>query len=367
MLEEALASEDDKGVVLLPPIMARQGQAPGPNVTTTLLHALAHRDPWVRVSAAVTLARRRDRAALPRLIERYGQEKESKARATLAATILASGAGSGTDLAAHAGTSATDLWWCVLAHRTRDLSAVDRLVSIATDPSGLWTVRRAAIAAAGRLPYETALARIEFSVMAERSPFTLDHHRSLAVHDAITTVIPQAIWSFRQFYRGDRAGFISCFEPYFEGCWKGTLDPTGLPSGADAAGWLYDAIVRGGGPEGAALNQLLNSLHAPLLQAAVLRSLRLCGRPDRIDVHLARARHVWVAVRALLERFKFPERGPALGRRLQIVVAEAEWANDRVVNDLLNKLATLPVAKMGSDPAAVPAPSPPPFVASLLT
>ncbi|WP_287881878.1 HEAT repeat domain-containing protein [Aquitalea sp.] len=365
VLEEALASEDDIGWTGLPSIIVRQGQAPGPNVTAALLQALAHGNPHVRLSAAITLARRRDRAALPRLIERYGQEEALEVQTMLATTILASGAGSTADLAAHIGTPAADLWWCVLAHRTRDLSAADRLVSIATDPHQLWSVRRAAIAAAGRLPYEAALVRIESSVMAERSPFTQDHHRSLLAHDAMTTILPQAAWGLRQFYRGDRAGFVSCFEPYFEGSWQRTLDPTDLPSSTDAAGWLYDVLVCGGDLDSARLDQLLNSLHAPLLQAAVLRSLRLCGRLDRLDVHLAAASHVWMALRALLERSKFPERGPALGQKLQALVMGTTWADDRVVNELLNQLATSPVLNAGSMPAAVPTSTPPSVISPL--
>ena len=367
VLEEALASGDDRRDVLLPPIISRQGQAPGPNVTAALLQALGHRNPWVRLSAATTLARRRDRAALPRLIERYGQEQTSEVQAVLATSILASGAGSTADLAARTGTPATDLWWCVLAHRTRDATAADRLVSLATDPAQLWQVRRAAIAAAGRLPYEAALLRIEPSVMAERSPLTLDHHRSLLAHDAIAAIIPEASWGLGQFYQGDRAGFVGCFEPYFEGSWRRTLDPTGLPSATDAACWLYDALVGGGSPKSAALDQLLNSLHGPLLQAAVLRSLRLCARPDRIDAHLAAAGHVWLALRALLERSKFPERGPALGQRLQALVAGAAWADDRAVNELLNQLATSSVASGGAGPAVVPALTPAPLATPALT
>ena len=367
MLEEALASDDDNGATLLPSIIARQGQQPGHNVTGALLQALAHRNPIVRVSAVTTLARRRDRAALSRLIERYGQEEVPEVQAILATTILASGAMSTADLAARTGAPAIDLWWCTLAHRTRDLSAADRLVSIATDPGQSWQVRRAAIAAAGRLPYETALAHIEPSVMAEQSPFTLDHNRSLMAHNAITAIIPEAVRGLRQFYQDDRAGFVGCFEPCFEGFWKNALDPTDLPSGKDVAGWLHDVLVRECGTDSAALDQLINSLHVPLLQGAVLRSLRLCGRPDRIDTHLAAANHVWVAVRALLERSKFLERGPALGQRLQALVAGAAWADDRVVNDVLNRLATSPVANGGSGPAAVPAPTPPPLVASPLT
>jgi len=151
----------------------------------------------------------------------------------------------------------------------------------------LWQVRRAAIAAAGRLPYEAALAQIEPSVMAERSSPT----------------------------RG------------------GPPLPTDLAS--------------------ATPDQVVNAIHKPLLQAAVLRGLRLCGRPDRIEANLATADHEWIATKALSELSKLPERGPALGRRLRDLIAGATWADDRVVNALLDRLEVAPVPNIGSRPAAV--------------
>lgn len=367
VLEEALASEDDKGVVWLPLIIVRQGQAPGPKVTAVLLQALAHRDSRVRLSAAITLTRRRDRAALPKLIELYRQEEAPEVQAILATTILASGAGSTADLAALAGTTAADLWWCVLAHRTRDLDAADRLVSIATDSSQRWQIRMAAIAAAGRLPYEAALARIELIIMATWSPFSLDQHRSLLAHNVLMLILPEAARGYKQFFQGNRLGFISFFEPYFEGHWKETLDSSGLPSATETAGWLYDSLDGRDKPEDSALNELSNSLHGPLLQAAVLRSLRLCGRADRIDAHLAAADHVWVAVRALSERSKFPERGPALGQKLQALLGEAVWADDRAVGKLINQLSTPPEPNISSEPSASSASTTRPKIASRLT
>ncbi|MBV5650879.1 HEAT repeat domain-containing protein [Pseudomonas aeruginosa] len=355
LLENALASKDDKEAVQIPLIIARQGQALGASASAVLLQALSHRSPQVRLSAALALARRRDRSALSRLIECYRQEAVPELQAILATSVLASGARSVADLTGHMESPAIDLWWCILAHRTRDMCAGNRLVSIATDRRQLWQVRRAAITAAGRLPYEAALVRIEPKVMAEQSPFTLDHHRSLLAHCVMAHIAPLAAWDLERSYQGDRVGFVSCLASYFEESWGGTLDPTGLPSGEDAAGWLYDMLVRGDGQDCSAVDQLLNSLHVPLLQAAVLRSLRLCGRPDRIDVQLGAASHVWLAFRALLERSKFAERGPVLGQRLHALVGGAEWADDRVVKDYLHRLGASTEMDAGEQPAAVSA------------
>lgn len=355
LLESALASQDDKEVAQIPAIIARQGQALGANATVVLLQALSHRSPQVRLSAALALARRRDRSALLRLIECYGQEATPELQTILATAVIASGARSTADLAGHAGAPAIDLWWCILAHRTRDIGAAHRLVSIATDPRQLWQVRRAAITAAGRLPYEAALVRIEPTVMAEQSPFTLDHHRSLLAHCVMAHIAPLAAWDLERSYQGDRTGFVNCFASYFEENWSGTLDSTGLPSGEDAAGWLYDMLACEDGQDCSSVDQLLNSLHLPLLQAAVLRSLRLCGCPERIDVQLGAARHVWLAFRALLERSKFAERGPVLGQRLHTLVAGAEWADDRVVKEYLHRLGASTEMAAGEQPTAVSA------------
>lgn len=353
ILKEALASGDDQVAVRLPGIIARQGQTPGRDATDALLQALFHPKEWVRLSAAYALARRRDHAALPRLVERYGQDELPEIQAVLATAILASGARSAADLAARSHTPAADLWWCVLAHRTRDVSAANRLVAIAIDQTQLWSVRRAAISAAGRLPYEVALARIESAVMEECSPFTIDHHRSLFAHEALTAVLPEAAEGLRQFFQGNRAGFVSCFGPYFEASWQRTLDRSDLPSGADTAGWLYDALVDEAGKASPG-EQLHNALHIPLLQAAVLRALRIQGRWDRIDAHLAAASHVWLAVRALMERSRFPERGLELGQSLQTAIAQAAWVNDRVVKEFLDRLATPRTEKASSDAGATP-------------
>lgn len=351
VLAEGLASDDDKGIVLLPSIVARQGQTPGSAMTTALLQGLIHRDERVRLSVALALVRRRDRAALPLLVKRYAEDESPKVQVTLATAILASGATAAADLGEQSSTSAANLWWCVLAHRTRDESTANRLVALATDRKQLWSVRRAAIAAAGRLPYEAALAHIESSVMGERSPFGMDAHRSLVAHEALMAALPHAEWILRQGYQGNRAGFVDYFEPYFEGFFKRS-DPTGLPSSRDAAGWLHDALADDHGSLRTSTEQLQNALHVPLLQAAVLRALRIQGRADRIDVQLAAAEHVWLAMRALLERSRFPERGQALGDDLQAIAAGSAWAKDWGVIDMIKRLSTPSEANL--NPKATP-------------
>ena len=164
------------------------------------------------------------------------------------AAILASGATSAADLAARSNTSAADLWWCVLAHRTRDLSAADRLVAIAIDPTRLWQVRRAAIAAAGRLPYEAALARIEPAVMAERSPFTLDRHPSRFGHASMANMVSADLATMRSIFDRGRTGFIGFFADIFDTVWREASDRACLPDSAEAAGWLYDRLADGGWP-----------------------------------------------------------------------------------------------------------------------
>lgn len=357
ILAEALESDDDKGIALLSSIINRQGQTPGSAMTKVLMQGLVHRDERVRLGAALALVRRRDRAALSRLVERYPADESTKVQVILATAILASGATTAANLGARSNTSAADLWWCVLAHRTRDISAADRLVALATDRDRLWSVRRAAIAAAGRLPYEAVLSRIEIPVMGEQSPFGLDGHRSLVAHSALMAFLPHAEWKIRQLYHGKRDDFVDYVQSYFDGFFK-TIDPTGLPSSRDAAVWLYDALVDAQGSMSESTEQLQNALHVPLLQAAVLRALRIQGRVDRVDAHLAAANHTWVAMRALLERAKFSERGHALSNHLQGIAAGAAWANDRVVIETMHRLFASPMDNLSSSKSGPPEQAP---------
>ncbi|MEB3029800.1 hypothetical protein VJI72_08420, partial [Parvimonas micra] len=86
--------------------------------------------------------------------------------------IVASGAVSVADLAGAPSESVhLSLWRCVLTARTRDASFASQLVLLANDPKANWQLRRAAINAAGFLPFEAALSQM-LPILREASPLT---------------------------------------------------------------------------------------------------------------------------------------------------------------------------------------------------
>jgi hypothetical protein len=91
------------------------------------------------------------------LIDQYAKEDVEALAVALATAIVASGPRSVADLQGRHDSPATQLWQCILAMRLRDASMADRLITIAGDSAQNWQLRRAAIFAAGRLPYEAAL------------------------------------------------------------------------------------------------------------------------------------------------------------------------------------------------------------------
>lgn len=154
------------------------------------------------------------------------------------------------------------------------------------------------------------------------------------------------------FARG-RASFIDFFAEIFEVIWSDRMKE-GLPSGPDAAGWFYDRLAFHGWPaRREAPDRVLNEVNVPLLQSAVLRSLRLCGRPELIEEQLAIADHIWIAMKCLTERRRAGNRDPELAARLRSLVAASPCQGNallhRVIAEISERRANVPEAM----PAAV--------------
>jgi len=240
--------------------------------------------------------------------------------------------------------------------RLRDASIADRLVTIAGDPVQNWQLRRAAIFAAGRLPYKAALERIVPAVMAERSPLTIDGNSSFRCHAVMSSILLCGAQGMAPIFARGRIGFVDFFAEVFEANWKESMSPQGLPSGAEAAGWLFDRLVHQGWPaKREAPDIVLNELNIPMLHSAVLRSLRLSGRPDLIDEQLPAADHVWVAMKCLMERSRAGRGDPELASRLKSLVEASPCRG----NALLHRV----IAEIGGS-HAMPPPTGPGAVAS---
>jgi hypothetical protein len=347
LLEERLKSADEAGVTVLAPILMKLGELPVPAATRMLVDALSHKHPRVRQFAAASLSQRRSRAALASLVSQYAKEDGEVLAVGLATAIVASGPRSAVPLQGGLDTAATELWRCVLAMRTRDASTADWLVRVASDPAQHWQLRRSAIFAAGRLPYEAALERIAPVIMAERSPLTIDKHQSFCGHAVVTSVLLSGAQGMMPFFARGRAGFVEFFGEVFDASWKGSMNKQGLPSGAEAAGWLFDRLEHHGWPaRQAAPDLVLNELNIPLLHSAVLRSLRLSRRPELIDQQLATADDIWLAMKCLMERSRAGRGDPALALQLRSIVDRSACQG----NELLHRV----IAEIGSRPIPPP-------------
>jgi hypothetical protein len=232
--------------------------------------------------------------------------------------------------------------------RLRDTAVADRLVTIASDPAPNRQLRRATIFAAGRLRYEAALEKIVSVIMAERSPLTtIDGNSSFCCHAVMSSILLCGADGMASIFARGRAGFVKFFEGVFEASWK-EASPEGLPSGAEAAGWLFDRLVHHRWPtKREAPDFVLNELNIPMLQSAVLRSLRLAGRPDLIDEQLSHADHVWFAMKCLMERSRAGRGDPDLAPHLTGLVAASPCKGNarlhRVIAERIGGSRTMPL------------------------
>jgi hypothetical protein len=345
LLEAHMGSLSAKESHLAIPALMKLGELPASEATTMLTRALIHSNPEIRRSAALGLARRRSHIALAALIDQYAKEDEEPLAVGLATAIVASGANSALDLQSRHTSPAIQLWQFILTMRLRDESMADRLVSVALDPFLNWQVRRAAIFAAGRLPYDIALARILPIIMDERSPLTIDHSENLGCHSLISSFLTSSHKEWPYVFAKGRDFFINFFAGIFEEIWSDRIIKQDLPSGADAAGWFYDRLAFHEWPtRHDAPDRVLNELNVPLLQGAVLRSLRLCGRPELIEQQLATANHIWIAMKCLTERRRAGNINSELAARLQSLVEASPCQGNvllhRVIDEINNRRAT---------------------------
>jgi hypothetical protein len=167
------------------------------------------------------------------------------------------------------------------------------------------------------------------------------------------------------FARG-RSEFVDFFAELFEASWKESMSRQGLPSGAEAAGWLFDRLVHKGWPaRREAPDLVINELNIPMLHSAVLRSFRLAGRPDLIDGQLGTADHIWLAMKCLMERSRAEKRNPELASQLRNLVEASPCQGNALLHRVLAEIGGSHVVPAPAGPAAVviqEAPAPVPHI-----
>ena len=366
LLEDFMKSADDKSIDLIVSALVKLGELPLPAATAMLVRALDHANPRVRHCVAVALGQRRSRTALASLVDHYAKEGDETLAVGVATAIVASGPQSIADLQGRPNSQATLLWQCILATRLRDAAIADRLLNIANDPAQNWQLRRSAIFAAGRLHYEAALQKIIPVVMAERSPLTIDGNSSFRCHAVMSSILLCGADGMAPVFARGRAQFVNFFEGVFEASWKGTWSPDGLPSGAQAAGWLFDRLVHHGWPtRREAPDLVLNDLNIPMLHSAVLRSLRLAGRPELIEEQILHADHAWFAIKCLMERSRAGRRDPELAPRLKRLVEASPCKGNLRLHRIIAEIGGSHAIQPPTKQAAATAQEPPPPVTSV--
>ncbi|OJA04226.1 hypothetical protein [Halomonas sp. QHL1] len=290
-------------------LVSKLGELPGVEVDNFLIRILdAEED--VAGAACLSLQTRRLKRALPALLkiclESAGSPLGKRA-------LVAAIASYPSDIAEFEEIWPVypdmEIWRCILIARLRSLSEADWLVKIATDTSKHWQVRRAAILASGNLPFEAALEKIYGLVLEEKSSLLIDNHPSLLMHNVLAPIILEERQGLLRFFLQGRDCFAEFWGDIFQHQAGGSLFPVEGDAGVGSALWLYERLEYHGWPNNSnAQDNILNELHTPILQAAVLRGLRLSGHADLIENLLPSTESEWLLMRALCELGKVSDK-----------------------------------------------------------
>lgn len=310
-------------------------EAPWPAVTDLLIQGMQHANASVRSASAAGLARRRSRRAAGPLRRQKSVEPDTKVATLLAQAVAACGPESAGDLAGGVSPPEIALWQCIVATRTRDETFAPQLVNLATDSSAHWMVRREAIWAAGRLPYIAALEMIAPVVLAENTPLTIDRDDNLQAHAAVSGLLQNGV---SELLPDGEANFIASIATVLEQQWGELLVRGCLPPPSDVARWLYTSLMSDRSPQG--IQRLLNRVQTPLLHAAVIRALRLCGRQQDIEEVLASTSSVWLAVKCLQERRWGQDDDPGLVPRLRRALATSPCGGAALLSRIVDEIET---------------------------
>jgi len=293
---------------ILTPIVSKLGELSGTDVDEFLVRILDAKEN-IASASCISLQARRSKLALPVLLKKCIENSDSHlGKMALVAAI----ASYPRDIAEFEEIwpvyPGMEIWRCILIARLSSLSESDWLVKISTDTSKHWQVRRAAILASGNLPFEASLEKIYSFVLEERSSF-LDNHPSLLMHNVLAPIILEEKQGLLRFFLQGRDSFAEFWGEIFQHNAGGSLFPVESDVGVKSALWLYDRLEFHGWPNNNnAQDNILNELHIPILQAAVIRGLRLSGCANLIEALLPSAESEWLLMRALCELGKIPNK-----------------------------------------------------------
>lgn len=267
-----------------------------PDASALLATTLASPNREIRRFAAMQLQYRRDSTVLGPMIHAYRKEKDTVTAFYLARAIVASGAESAGDLDHDQHHDAPFmLWRCILAGRRKDERASALIVELALDKSQPWWVRRAAISAAGELPYETALSLIHAPLLNATLPVA-DHSVSLSCHLTLSFHLEHNARLFLQWHSLGRTAFIERVGGLVDRALKKIPFSENAAPGETVAEWLHNSLSRDDRSAPHNLVSVKNAIHLPLLQLATIRSLRKHGKIDIVEGLLKSTTCEWLRI-----------------------------------------------------------------------
>jgi len=197
------------------------------------------------------------------------------------------------------------IWRVVLAGRLKIMGEANYLIRIACDPKEHWQVRRAAILAAAQLKSREVMEKISNNVFLEKLSFVQDKNSSFLGHNILSTIALDFCSIERRNYKSEKDKSHGFLAEWFNSVKNEAMFSYGTPSGEEAAKWFFEKLEMNGWPENlSGVDSVLNDLNIPILYAAVLRGLRLCGDLDAIEKVIAEAGNEWLIMRALSEWLK---------------------------------------------------------------
>jgi hypothetical protein len=275
---------------------------PEPEATEGLVSLLSSQDVAVKGAAATALADRRVSAFVPALAAPFAAADPITV-GFIARALAASGA-TAKDFATRASEPRVAMWSVIAAGRHRDATAASTLVRIATDPKQDWRLRRVAIHAAGRLPFDTALKAIHPVVMREQSPLRLDTTLHASFQRGVAILMQSGFDRLAAEVASDRPRFVDFAAESLDQCAGDSYGFNAPGLSQKIAAWLFDRLTFLGWPKDPTAGlRVEREIHMPLLHVAVLRALRLCGRADVIEGAIMKATSPWLIAKALQQAF----------------------------------------------------------------
>ena len=279
-------------------------------------------------------------SALESLRQMLAAEDQREFRVSVAAALAASGATGAHDVNPPVdGEQEVMLWQCIVAGRTRDETFASKLVEIANDSSFNWQLRRAAINAAGFLPFDIALENMQ-EILQQQLAIIGDRSTNLYAHSFLSWLLLDRAQDLLGLFVEGRDQFVSVVgEMFVEGA-RGSLDAPDMGLGDEVGEWAYCRLLAAGWPNSRqAPDIVVNELNSPLLYSAVLRSMRRVGRVDLIEAQLSNVQGPWFAIKCILECLRGGYRGPEDASRLRNRISKSVVAGNQRVDRCIEEVA----------------------------